>query len=244
LDKKRILVVGAHTADWVWRSAGTIAKYIKDGVEVFVVCLSFGARGESAELWKSPGQTIERVKKQRSEEASAAARVLDVTSIEIWDFDDCILEISPRILDRLNLKIREVNPGLIITHDTGDNTNTDHAFASEIVFRASIMAKQSGIESDGLAPARMVPIYGFEPSQPECSGFVPGIYIDITDTWEQKIKAMECIVAQKKTPEVHKRINTHRGWQAARLPGGRGVQYAEAYSVRYPIVAKEFPIKL
>ena len=43
---KKVLVVSAHAADYVWRSGGTIAKYIKHGAEVHVVVLSFGIRGE------------------------------------------------------------------------------------------------------------------------------------------------------------------------------------------------------
>lgn len=38
---KKVLVVSAHAADYVWRSGGTIAKYIKHGAEVHVVVLSF-----------------------------------------------------------------------------------------------------------------------------------------------------------------------------------------------------------
>ena len=40
---KKMLVVSAHAADYVWRAGGTIAKYIKGGAEVHVVVLSFGS---------------------------------------------------------------------------------------------------------------------------------------------------------------------------------------------------------
>ena len=33
MEGKRILVVSAHAADYVWRSGGTIAKYIKHGAK-------------------------------------------------------------------------------------------------------------------------------------------------------------------------------------------------------------------
>ena len=48
---QRLLVVSAHSADWVWRSSGTIAKYLAGGAQVYVVCLTYGARGESGPLW-------------------------------------------------------------------------------------------------------------------------------------------------------------------------------------------------
>jgi LmbE family N-acetylglucosaminyl deacetylase len=37
---KSMLVVSAHAADYVWRSGGTIAKYIAEGADVHVVVLS------------------------------------------------------------------------------------------------------------------------------------------------------------------------------------------------------------
>jgi len=241
LNSKRILVVGAHAADWVWRSSGTIAKYIASGYEVFIVCLTFGVRGESSELWKIPGQTVEKAKKVRYEEAVAAAKFLGVTTIEMWDYPDYMLEINEEILLKLAEKIREVRPAFIITHDYRDDTNLDHVAASNIVFQASIIAKENGIDINGLPPTKSIQIYGFEPSQTETSGFVPQVYIDITDQWEIKLKAMAYIAAQPKTPAVHQRINTHRGWLAARIPGGSGIKYAEAYTVRYPIAVDTLP---
>ena len=44
IKDKKVLVVSAHAADYVWRSGGTIAKYIKHGADVHVVVLSFGIR--------------------------------------------------------------------------------------------------------------------------------------------------------------------------------------------------------
>ena len=55
INGKKMLVVSAHAADYVWRAGGTIAKYIKHGAEVHLVVLSFGGRGESNDLWKQPG---------------------------------------------------------------------------------------------------------------------------------------------------------------------------------------------
>ena len=53
MEGKRILVVSAHAADYVWRSGGTIAKYIKHGANVDVVVLKFwGLEDESAAQWE------------------------------------------------------------------------------------------------------------------------------------------------------------------------------------------------
>ena len=53
-----------------------IATATADGGSALVVSLSFGERGESGELWKEPGQTLENVKEIRRGEAEAAAAIL------------------------------------------------------------------------------------------------------------------------------------------------------------------------
>ena len=78
MEGKRILVVSAHAADYVWRSGGTIAKYIKHGANVDVVVLSFGVRGESAAQWKKEGATYDTVKQNRLEETTKAAEILGI----------------------------------------------------------------------------------------------------------------------------------------------------------------------
>ena len=73
---KTLLVVSAHSADFVWRAAGAIATIVADGGTAHVLALSYGERGESGELWKWPGQTEERVKEIRHGEALTAATAL------------------------------------------------------------------------------------------------------------------------------------------------------------------------
>jgi hypothetical protein len=73
---KKILVIGAHSADFVWRAAGTIAIITSQGGSASVVALSYGERGESGELWKEPDQTVENVKRIRHEEATSAAEAV------------------------------------------------------------------------------------------------------------------------------------------------------------------------
>ena len=68
--------MSAHSADFVWRAAGAIATVTANGGAATVVALSFGERGESGELWKEPGQTVENVKSVRRGEAEAAANAL------------------------------------------------------------------------------------------------------------------------------------------------------------------------
>jgi LmbE family N-acetylglucosaminyl deacetylase len=58
----KLLIVGAHSGDFVWRAAGAIAIVTSRGGEAWVVALSYGERGESGDLWDELDQTVENVK--------------------------------------------------------------------------------------------------------------------------------------------------------------------------------------
>ena len=61
MAEKSALVISAHAADFVWRCGGAIALHQKLGYQVTIVCLSFGERGESANLWKK-GKPLQEIK--------------------------------------------------------------------------------------------------------------------------------------------------------------------------------------
>ena len=48
-----IVVVSAHSADFVWRAAGAIALAAERGADVHVLALSYGERGESTRVSSS-----------------------------------------------------------------------------------------------------------------------------------------------------------------------------------------------
>src|SRR5690554_5876122 len=110
MEMKKVLVVSAHAGDYVWRSGGTIAKYIENGAEVHVVCLSFGIRGESNDLWKQPGITYDEVKEIRRRETTEAANILGVQHLELWDQGDYPIRVTEELEDKLVRKIRDVRP--------------------------------------------------------------------------------------------------------------------------------------
>jgi 4-oxalomesaconate hydratase len=84
---RRLLVIGAHSADFVWRAGGVTAVTTSNGGTARVIALSYGERGESGELWKEEGQTIERVKEIRHGEAERAAAALGA-DFKALDFGD------------------------------------------------------------------------------------------------------------------------------------------------------------
>src|SRR5690625_25912 len=150
MKNQNILVVSAHAADFVWRGGGTIAKYIKNGANVSLVILSYGARGESNDLWKKGNQTLENVKRLRREEIEKAAKIIGVENMEIWDFQDYPMDLGEERLNHLVKKIREVNPYHIISHSFGDAFNPDHVKVAKFVHQASVMSVSKGVQMEAL----------------------------------------------------------------------------------------------
>ncbi|WP_295785497.1 PIG-L deacetylase family protein [Veillonella ratti] len=243
MEGKRVLVVSAHAADYVWRSGGTIAKYIKHGANVDVVVLSFGVRGESAAQWKKEGATYDTVKQNRLEETTKAAEILGVKNIEFWDLPDYPMRpyLTEDIRKRMVKKIREVRPDIIITHDKKgkDILNPDHNDVSEFVFECSIHSNSRGVIVDNLPTTKQMRLFGFEPHQTELSQFVPDELVDITEVYEQKVAAMQCFQAQHHLIQYYTERANLRGNHLRRISGNQTYKYGEAFSSFFPIAGDE-----
>jgi 4-oxalomesaconate hydratase len=226
-QKRTLLVVGAHAADFVWRAAGIIAVVTKHGSRASVVALTYGERGESGELWKDPNQTVENVKRIRHEEATRAAEILGAT-FQCFDLGDYPLQIDAQVLERLTKLIRELEPDVIITHTERDPFNPDHPLASAAVQRASILASGSGVAS-GFSTIKPAELFLFEPHQPEHCGFVPTTFVDISVVFPLKQQAMEAMASQSYLHQYQTDIAKYRANHARRISGRTDIQYAEAF---------------
>ncbi|MBS4462392.1 PIG-L family deacetylase [Aerococcaceae bacterium zg-B36] len=235
---KNLLVFSAHAADYVWRSGGTIAKYVEGGANVTVIVMSFGVRGESNGLWKKDNPTYEKIRDIRKKETETAAKILGVNNIEYWDLVDYPIDITKELEERVVYTIRKTRPDLIITHDKNDILNFDHNNVHQLVWRASIMSNSSGIITEGYDVTKQMKIYGFEPHQTEISGYVPNQIIDITDVFDKKVKAMECFLGQDHLIEYYKQRAIMRGNHARRISGNNAYKYAETFASFYPVVAE------
>lgn len=231
---QRLLVVGAHSADFVWRSAGAIAVHTAAGGEAKVVALSYGERGESGELWREPGQTEANVKRIRHAEASAAAGILGA-DFEGFDAGDYPLRLDDQAIDRLAALIREFAPEIILTHPAKDPFNPDHPTAAAAVARARLLAAGAGVASafETVPPSQLL---AFEPHQPDLCEFVPTEFVDITSVFELKVAAMQEMKAQQYLQEYYAQRAEHRANHARKVSGRKEVRYAEAFQRLLPKV--------
>lgn len=230
----RLLVVGAHSADFVWRAAGAVARFVRSGGEAKVMALTYGERGESGELWKQEGQTEENVKRIRHGEAERASEILGA-SFEAFDLGDYPLLADHGAVERLAQLMREYAPTVVLTHPDTDPFNPDHPVAHRMVQTARLMTSGAGVAS-GFTTAPPSEFLVFEPHQPELCGFMPSVFVDITDVFELKKQAMAEMKAQSYLQTYYAERAGHRGNHARKVTGNSEIRQAEAFMRLVPNV--------
>ncbi len=239
---KTALVISAHAADFVWRAGGAIALHQARGFEVTVVCLSYGERGESAKLWKQPGMTLEKVKTARRIEAENAAAALDVHDIKFFDLGDYPLVLNRDDKCRLVDVIRAVQPGFMMSHSQYDPYNTDHMYTTNVAMECRMIAQAWG-HNPGEKVLGAPQLYLFEPHQTEQMGWKPNVFLDISDVWDKKRAAIECMQGQEHLWDYYTNVAQNRGNHFRRnsggMAGGKPAAYAEGFQAVYPTCVDE-----
>ena len=234
-----VLVVSAHAGDFVWRAAGAMALAAVRGDQVTVLCLSYGERGESARAWLD-GKKLDEIKTIRREEATKAAEMLGA-SIEFLDAGDYPLRETPELVDEIVRVYRQVVPAIVLTHTLSDPYNPDHPAAARMALQARVLAQAIGYDAPG-EPLGAPPVFLFEPHQPEQCDFKPDVLLDITDVFDAKRAAMECLPAQVHMWDYYTELAKRRGVQLRRNAGPNlGLAHstmAEAYMRVYPQTTK------
>lgn len=239
---KTALIISAHSADFVWRCGGAIALHAKLGYDVTVVCLSYGERGESAKLWKLPDMTLDKVKTERRKEAENAAKALNAHDIQFFDLGDYPLDMDRDAKFKLVDTIRAVQPQFMMSHSHYDPYNTDHSYATKVAMECRMIAQAWGHNPEEKvlgAPQ----LYLFEPHQTEQMGWKPDVFLDITDVWDNKRAAIECMQGQEHLWDYYTNVAQNRGNHFRRnsggMAGGRPAQYAEGFQSVYPRTVDE-----
>jgi len=182
----------------------------------------------------------EKVKASRREEAMAAAEILGA-SIEFFDMGDYPLRATKDDLFRLADVYRRVQPHFVLTHSLKDPYNYDHPMATHLAQEARIIAQAEGYKP-GEPIVAAPPVYCFEPHQPEQCDWKPDVLLDITDVWDKKYQAIQCMAGQEHLWEYYTRVAQQRGVQAKRNVGitsGKNIEYGEGYQSIFPRVTGE-----
>lgn len=241
-EKKTALVLSAHAADFVWRAGGAIALHQERGYDVTIVCLSYGERGESAKLWKKGNVTLDEVKKARHAEAEAAAKALDAHDILFMDLGDYPLVVDQDAKFKLVDIIRKVQPSFMLSHSQYDPYNTDHSYTTNVAMECRMIAQAWG-HNPGEKVLGAPQLYLFEPHQTEQMGWKPDVFLDISEVWDKKRAAIECMQGQEHLWQFYTNVAENRGNHFRRNSGGQAggtpAKYAEGFQSIYPRTVNE-----
>ena len=240
MTDQKILVVSGHAADFVWRCGGTIAKYVRSGASVHVVCISSGARGESGALWRAETKPSENeVRDQRFAESRAAAEVLGAT-LEYMDVLDHPMFYGHDDVTKLCEILRMFRPTIVLTHGEVDVLNPDHESVYQLT-RWAIRASTVPGVLPALDTIKQPQFYTFESDQSTLDAFLPNVYIDISDVIDTKRAAMDKIPTQ--VADMGERYMDRAAYRASLIRhfASNGPIAAEAFRQHYPLNAQFFP---
>ncbi len=225
--KLDILAIGVHPDDVELGCSGTIINEIKRGKKVGIVDLTQGELGTRG--------TVET----RYQESASAAMIMGVQVRENLKMRDGFFENNEEHKLKLIAAIRKYQPDIVIGNVLQDR-HPDHGRAGQLIAESCFLAGLSKIESkdeNGKEQSRWRPAYVLHYIQDWYHE--PDLLVDISDSFEQRMKAIEAYRTQFYTgdagnegPQTY--ISTPDFLESiiarARMFGKRiGVKYAEGF---------------
>ena len=217
-----VLAIGAYPSEIVLLCGGTLARYALAGHSVSVLAMC-----RSVSRYPEPNEEIAQL---YAREYRNAAAVIGAATyhLQLRQFD---LKNDYETRLKITEIIRQVQPGVIFTHDSNDYAR-DHRTTSDLTTESMFMSKQAGIKTGS-------PVVGYHPyvvfmDTVSGLGFDPEQYVDITkviDLKRRMVMAFEHEVEEFKDSPVLEPIE----WMeiTARYRGVQGGhRYAEAF--RWP----------
>ena len=225
-EQKRVMLVAAHPDDPEFSSAGTIASWVKKGIEVVFVLVTSGDKGTP-----DHDMTRERLSSQREQEQIAAAARVGVTNVQFLRFPDGELMPNLELRGAITRMIRTFKPYAVFTHDplalfiNNEFINhPDHRAVGISTVDAIYPTARDPLQfneqnSEGLEPHKVKEIYLWGSEHPT-------VIVDISDSIEDKVEALKCHVSQIGNPdELADRIKT----RSAQTASPYGLRYAEVF---------------
>lgn len=225
--KVDLLAIGVHPDDVELGCSGTIINEIKKGKKVAIIDLTQGELGTRG--------TIDT----RYQESANAAMIMGVQARENLKMRDGFFENDEEHKLRLIAAIRKYQPAIVIGNVLHDR-HPDHGRAGQMIAECCFLSGLSKIRTNddtGKEQERWRPSYVLQYIQDWYHE--PDILIDISDVFEQRMKAIEAYATQFYTGEAGKEgpqtyISSPDFLDSiiarARMFGKRiGVKYAEGF---------------
>src|SRR6266545_2284990 len=227
LDIERAMVIYAHPDDAEFGMAGTVAKWVKAGVEVTYCMITNGASGS-----QDPDMTREKLRDTRYAEQREAAKILGVKNVVFLGYEDGHLYPTLEVRKDVARQVRIHRPDVILAMDPlfrvseqGYINHPDHIAAGEVALRT--------INPDASTRQMFPELWRdekLEPHKPKAIFLQTfgdgGTVVDISDTMPTKIKAL-LLHRSQLGPEAEGFV---RDWNK-RTGKSAGYKFGESYQV-------------
>lgn len=177
----RLLAVVAHPDDAELLCAGTLARARRDGAAVGICVLCRGDKGQ-------PAPPIPDLAAVRRKEMAASAALLGAKWFPGTCPDGNLLDSSPNRLKLVEI-FRTFKPSLVLAHAPEDY-HPDHQAASSLAEAVSWLSASPGFKTRRPALGHPPAIWWMDTLQ--MNRFVPGLYIDISEFLELRVRMLAC----------------------------------------------------
>ena len=167
-----VLCVIAHPDDIELMAGGTLAKWTNEGHQIHVLTFTDG-------VWKSPYSVVMRDCKEALSEEKKAADLLGYT-VENLQYQAMEMKFQDKHVCEVLKRIDKHNIDTMICPFEKDLSH-DHEVVSRIAISASRRVKRVLMGQINYYLRNM---------------FAPNYFVDISDTWNKKIKALHCFESQ------------------------------------------------
>jgi len=187
-----LLVISPHPAAIEFGIGGTVARWRKEGKEIVYVVCTNGDKGSS-----DPDMKPEVLAKIREKEQMAAAGILGVKNVIFLGHPDLGLKDTPEFKKEILRLILTYRPEIVATCDPFNPpyfSNPDHRVLGRVVLDAvwpTALAPNAypDLLKEGLRLHKVKKILLWQSASPNYRS-------DITGTFEQKMKAVNCMQSQ------------------------------------------------
>jgi LmbE family N-acetylglucosaminyl deacetylase len=182
----RLLTISAHPDDVEFTSGGSLARWANEGWIIHLVVCTNGGKGS-----QNPQDDPQALTEIRRKEQEEAANILGMHRVIWFGYADGELAKAKGLVEQITRHIRMFRPNRLLTWDAWKpyQLHPDHRAAGLFSLDAVLAAGNPhffpGQLVEGLKPYRMEEAYLYGSHQPDQ-------VIDITDTFERKVAAIEC----------------------------------------------------
>jgi LmbE family N-acetylglucosaminyl deacetylase len=197
LKPKVVLGICAHPDDLDFGASGTLAKFARDGADVYYCIVTDGSKGSP-----DHDMTPEKLQSIRETEQRDAARIIGAKDVFFLKYPDGELEVTMKLKKDIVTIIRTVKPDTVITMDPtviysqqrGIVNHPDHRAAGQATLDAVFPLARDHLSFPELFEA------GLEPHKVKHVLLIhfdtATYFVDISDTFGTKLEALAKHVSQ------------------------------------------------